>query len=147
MSAYSTLVFVRLDEKPVGDSPHLSVAPGRHWIEAHYAWGAGFLIGVGNFRNYGFELDFLPDHRYAIENVPSGCIVPAARHWVSPKVLQITDLGPTGERQVLEVKALEYCTPSSTEPGTCRQHSDCPSGTCTHFGGPTGFGLCGTLRD
>jgi hypothetical protein len=72
--------------------------------------------------------------------------VPASKHWVSPKVLRVEDRTVDGPLVVHEVKAMEYCTPSSSEPGTCRTDSACPSGTCTPFGGTTGFGLCGQLR-
>jgi hypothetical protein len=92
-------------------------------------------------------LDFLPDHQYEIKEVPSGCIVPASRYWVSPKTLLVEDRGPTGNRQVLEIKAMEYCSPSDNDTGTCKNDSDCRSGTCTSFGGTTGFGLCGVLRE
>jgi len=147
VSAYSTFVFRHLDDKPVYSSAVLTVSPGRHWVEAHYSWGVGVLIGIGNYRNYGFELDFLPDHQYEIKEVPSGCIVPASRYWVSHKTLRVEDRGPTGDRQLHEIKAMEYCAPSDNEPGTCRKDSDCRSGTCTSFGGKTGFGLCGVLRE
>lgn len=146
ISVYSKFVFLRLDATPLYGSPVARTEPGRHWIEAHYAWGAGIIVGVGNYRNYGFELDFLPDHRYRIKEVPGGCIVPASSHWVSPKTLLVEDSAPTGETIVREVKAMEYCSPSGEESGTCRQDGDCRSGTCTPFGGTTGFGLCGVLR-
>lgn len=146
VSAYSTFTFVHLDGQRLARRPTLTVPPGRHWVEAHYAWGAGVIVGVGNYRNYGFELDFLPDHRYQIQDAPSGCIVPATRHWVSPKTLRVTVTTPSGSTQVQDVPAFEYCTPSASEPGTCRQPSDCGSGTCTPFAGSTGFGLCGVMR-
>ena len=146
VSVYSTFVFLRVDDLPQGGDSTVTVAPGRHWIEAHHAWGAGVVAGVGNWRNYAFELDFLPGHRYSIGKAPSGCLVPASRHWVSPKKLRVLDLAPSGEQTVREVEAMELCTPSSEETGTCRQDGDCPSGTCTPFGGTTGYGLCGTLR-
>lgn len=146
VSAYTTFEFVRLDSESIGRSPTVRVQPGRHWLEAHYSWGAGILTGMGNFRNYGFEFDFVADHQYTIRDVPSGCLVPASKHWVSPKVLRVEDRTVDGHLVVHEVKAMEYCTPSSSESGTCRSDSDCPSGTCTPFGGTTGFGLCGQLQ-
>lgn len=147
VSAYSTFTFVHLDDKPVYSSPTLAVSPGRHWVEAHYSWGVGILVGIGNYRNYGFELDFLPDHQYEIKEIPSGCIVPASISWVSPKTLRVEDIDPTGTRQIREIKAMEYCSPSDNVPGTCKKDSDCRSGSCTSFGGTTGFGLCGVLRE
>lgn len=146
ISAYSTFVFEYVDDKPVYSSPILTVSPGRHWVEAHYSWGIGVLIGIGNYRNYGFELDFLPDHQYEIKEVPSGCIAPASRYRVSAKTLRVEDRGPTGNRQLREINAMEYCSPSGA-PGTCKKDSDCRSGNCTSFGGATGFGLCGVLQD
>lgn len=146
VSAYSTLVFLRLDGESVRGAATLAVPPGRHWIEAHYAWGVGVLVGVGNYRNYGFEFDFVAGHQYAIRDVPSGCLVPASKSWVSPKVLRVEDQAPDRRRMVHEVKAMEYCAPGSSEPGTCRTNSDCRSGPCTPFDGSTGFGLCGQLR-
>lgn len=146
VSGYSTFVFLRVDDQPQGSAAAVSLAPGRHWVEAYYAWGAGFLTGVGNWRNYGFEIEVQHGHAYAIEAAPSGCIVPAKRHWVSPKTLRVFDTAPSGERTARDVKAVEYCTPDSREPGTCRQGSDCPSEPCTPFGGETGYGLCGELR-
>jgi len=111
VSAYSAFVFERLDDHPVNSSPDVTVPPGRHWVEAHYSWGVGVLIGIGNYRNYGFELDFLPDHHYEIKEVPGGCIVPATRYWVSPKTLRLEDRGPAGDIQVREIRAMEYCAP------------------------------------
>lgn len=146
ISAYSTFVFLRVDDSHQGGAPSLGVTPGRHWVEAYYSWGFGVLTGIGNWRNYGFEIDVLPGHTYRIEDAPSGCIVPASRYWVSPKTLRVLDLAPSGEREVREIKAMEYCTPSSHDSGTCRQNNDCRSGVCTLFGGTTGYGLCGELR-
>lgn len=145
-SAYSTFVFLRTDDQPQGGTPTVTIPPGRHWVEAHYSWGIGVVTGIGNWRNYGFELDVLPGHRYAIEEAPSGCIVPATQHWVNPKILRIVDRPPSGGQTVRDIKALEFCTPSSEDVGTCRQDSDCRSGTCTPFGGSTGYGMCGALR-
>lgn len=89
ISAYSTFVFIHIDEKPISASPSIAISPGRHWIEAFYSWGAGVLIGTGNYRHYGFELDVLPGHQYRINEVPAGCIVPATKYWVSQKNLRL----------------------------------------------------------
>ena len=146
ISAYSTFNFVHLDGQRLAPRPTLPVPAGRHWVEAHYAWGAGVMVGVGNYRHYGFEWDFLPDHRYQVLEAPSGCLTPATRQWVSPKTLRLRITLPNGDTQVQEVPAWEHCTPSASEPGTCRQASDCRGSPCTTVGGHTGFGLCGTLR-
>lgn len=147
VSAYSTLVFVQVDDERVNPSPAVTLAPGRHWVEAHYSWGVGVMVGIGNYRNYGFELNVLPDHHYTIKDVPSGCIVPASRYWVSPKPLRVESRGPGGDVQVQEVRAMEYCAPNDNGPGTCKTGSDCSSGVCTGFQGTTGHGLCGVLRE
>lgn len=147
IAAYSTFVFLRADDLPQGGAPSVVLAPGRHWVEAHYSWGVGFITGIGNWRNYGFEVDLLPGHIYSIEEAPAGCIVPASKRWVSPKTLQVADVTPSGERTVREIKVMELCSPSSEDIGSCKQDRDCPSGTCTPFGGTTGYGLCGALRE
>lgn len=147
ISAYSTFVFLRVDDRPQDVRPSVILSPGRHWVEAHHSWGVGVITGIGNWRNYGFEIDVDPGHVYTIEDAPAGCIVPASKKWVSPKTLRMADQAPTGERAVREIKAMEFCSPSSGDAGSCRQDSDCPSGTCTPFGGTTGHGLCGTWRD
>lgn len=145
-SAYTVLVFLRVDGTPLPEAPALRLAPGRHWIEAHYAWGAGLLVGLGNYRNYAFEFDFVADHSYAIEEVPGGCIVPLNSRWVSPKVIRLHERSADGEQRVHAVRALESCAPGGSQSATCRTASDCPSGPCTPFGGSTGFGLCGKPR-
>lgn len=146
-SAYSTFLFVNVDGERPKSSAMVTLPPGRHWIEAHYSWGAGLIIGTGNYRNYGFELDMQPDHRYLIESVPQGCIVPLSRYWVSYKTLRVIERSPAGKERDLVVRALEYCTPTSAEPGTCTKNSQCRAGTCLPFKGTTGFGMCGELRD
>lgn len=147
IAAYSTFVMIRVDDQPQDVTPSVILAPGRHWVEAHYSWGVGVITGIGNWRNYGFELDVAPGHVYTIDEAPSGCIVPASKQWVSPKTLRMTDLAPSGERAVRDINAMEFCSPSSGDAGSCRRDSDCHSGTCTPFGGTTGLGLCGTWRD
>lgn len=146
ISAYSRFVFLRVDDSSQAESAAVTAMPGRHWVEAHYAWGAGFITGIGNWRNYGFEIDLQPGHTYLIEEAPAGCVVPATRHWVSPKTLRVIDVAPSGERMARDIRAMEYCTPTSREVGSCRQDRDCRTGTCTPFGGTTGYGLCGALR-
>lgn len=146
ISVYSTFVFLQLDDARQDETPVVVTTPGRHWVEAFYSWGAGVIIGVGNYRNYAFEIDLLPGHTYQIDDVPSGCIVPAFKHWVSPKTLRVIDIAPSGDRAVQQIKAVAYCTPASRSPGSCRQDSDCQSGACTPFEGSTGHGLCGEWR-
>ncbi|HET8731124.1 MAG TPA: hypothetical protein VFM34_08465 [Moraxellaceae bacterium] len=145
-SVYSTFLFLRVDDAPQPNIPTVELAPGVHWIEAFHSWGAGVILGVGNWRNYGFELDAQPGHRYRIEGAPFGCIVPLKKRWVHPVSLRIADTMPSGKQTVRAVPAMEYCTPESHESGTCRMDSDCKSGTCTSFGGVTGFGFCGMPR-
>ena len=145
-SAYSTFIFLQVDEKLQEEVPNVTTTPGLHWVEAYYSWGVGLIIGIGNYRNYGFEINLLPGYAYQIEKVPSGCIVPATKHWVSPKTLHVKVTSPSGESAVTDIRAMEYCTPNSRSTGSCKKDGDCSSGVCTPFGGATGYGLCGKLR-
>lgn len=147
LSAYSDLVFVRLDGKDTRRAEKMVVPPGPHWIEARYAWGGGIMGGVGNYRNYGFEFDFQPDRSYEIDDVPSGCVLPSSRRTVSAKTLQVYERLPTGQRVAHAVRALEYCGPSTEQTGSCRSAADCGGhDACTPFGGSTGFGLCASAH-
>lgn len=142
ISAYSTLVILRVDDHEQYGKPMVPVTPGRHWIEAYYSWGFGILVGLGNWRNYGFELDFLPGHSYVIEDIPAGCLVPIFQYRANPVTLRIVDKAPSRERTVREIKAWEYCTPNSRKSGSCKRDSDCQSGQCAAFGGATVYGMC-----
>ncbi|RZU47397.1 hypothetical protein EV700_0358 [Fluviicoccus keumensis] len=146
ISAYSTFQFLQVDDRLQKNTPVVITSPGRHWVEAYYSWGAGIMTGIGNYRNYGFEIELLPGYTYQVEDAPSGCIVPMRRHWVSPRTLHITEISPSGNRASHSIRAMEYCTPESKSPGSCKKDGDCASGVCTPFGGETGFGLCGELR-
>lgn len=144
-SSYSKFNFVRVDEQRM-NQPRVTLTPGRHWVEAHYAWGGGvFVVGFGNYRNYGFEFDFKAGHRYRIRDVPDGCMVPLRGAWVSPKTLVVEDYARDGVPVTQLVKAMEYCSVSESS-GSCRSGSDCTDGLCTSFEGSTGYGFCGRPR-
>lgn len=144
-SAYSTLNVIRVDEQRM-NSPIVNATPGRHWVEVHYAWGGGILgIGFGNYRNYGFEFDFIAGHRYKIRDVPDGCMVPWKGAWIRPKTLVVEDQAREGVSATQLVKAMEYCSTSGSA-GSCKSASDCTEGLCTSFGGSTGYGFCGNSR-
>ena len=149
ISGYSTFVIVRLDDKLLHTTT-VNVTPGRHWVEAHYSWGFGIIIGAGNYRNYGYEFDFLAGHHYRIREVPSGCIVPWKESSVRPITLRIEDNFQDNKPIFHEVAAMEFCYPPAamdhTESGTCRNDSECKNGVCTLFFEAKGYGLCGKPR-
>jgi len=145
-SVYSKFATVRLDDKLLNTTT-INVTPGRHWVEAHYSWGFGIIVGIGNYRNYGYEFDFLSGHLYRIRDVPSGCIVPWRESSVRPITLKIEDYFLDNKPIIHEVAAMEYCYPPAamdhTNSGTCRTDSDCTNGVCTLYPGVKGYGLCG----
>ena len=144
-SSYSKFNFIRVDEHRL-NQPRVTLTPGPHWVEAHYAWGGGILgLGFGNYRNYGFEFDFIAGHRYKIRDVPDGCMVPWKGAWASPKTLVVEDHARDEAPVTHHVKAMEYCSVSESS-GSCKSESDCKDGLCTSFGGSTGYGFCGSPR-
>ena len=146
IAAYSKFNFLRLDDRLLGGVPELVLSPGRHWVEAHYAWGGGITaLGIGNYRGYGFEFDAVPGHRYSIREVPAGCVVPASRNWVSLTALRMEDRFGNGPPEIRTVKAMEYCSPSASS-GTCQSNADCGGNVCTSFEGTIGYGFCGERR-
>ena len=145
VSAYNSFVFIRLDNKEVFGT-RIEVTPGRHWVEAHYSWGVGILVGIGNYRNYGFEFEFAPGHRYRITETPDGCVVPLSLSWVSAKTLRIEDRLDDEKPIVHEVRAIERCS-TFPDSGTCRTDADCQRTACTALlSGTSGYGLCGQPR-
>lgn len=145
VSGYSTLNVIRVDGQKM-NSRRVTLTPGRHWIEAHYAWGGGILgIGFGNYKNYGFEFDFIAGHRYKIRDLPDGCLVPLKGAWVSLKTLIVEDQARDSFPVTQLVKAMEYCSVSESS-GSCKSALDCTEGLCTSLGGSTGYGFCGDPR-
>jgi hypothetical protein len=145
-SAYSEFAIVRLDDTLLHTTT-INMTPGRHWVEAKYSWGFGIMVGIGNYRNYGYEFDFLAGHLYRIREVPSGCIVPWKESSVHPISLKIEDYFQDNKPIIHEIAAMEYCYPPAamdhTNSGTCRTDSECKNGVCTLYSGAKGYGLCG----
>ena len=142
LSGYSTLTVLRVDDTSMKEFVAEATVPtGRHWIEVQHTWGAGVITGIGNWNNFGFELDVAPGHRYQVDSLPAGCAVPFSKRHVNRKVLTITESAPGEKDSAHAVEAMEFCTPHK-EAGTCRTDDECAPGTCAPFNGTTGFGMC-----